>query len=339
MIEINGQDGGGQILRSALSLSMITGKGFRMVKIRGGRSKPGLMRQHLTCVKAALEVCGGAASGADMHSTELVFKPGKVRAGDYVFKIGTAGSTTLLFQTLLPALMLTDGVSKLEVHGGTHNPMAPSADFIERAFLPQIRAMGVGVKFECVRYGFAPAGGGCIKAEIHPVSELAAISILERGGSVSKKVECVLANVRKEVATKELSSVKSSLEWGEKDVELKICDEVDGSGNALFIEEVFENAVIHITSLGAKAKSAGKVASDAVKAYRTFVKSKAAVGARLADQLLLPMALAGSGEIRTIAVTNHIGTNMKLIEKFIGVKFSVDESEPGGVLVSLSRNH
>lgn len=337
MIEINGQDGGGQILRSALSLSMITGQGFRMVNIRGQRAKPGLMRQHLTCVKAALEVCGGSASGAEMHSTELVFKPGKVKAGDYVFRIGTAGSTTLLFQTIFPALMLTEGVSSLELHGGTHNPMAPSADFIERAFLPQLRKMGVGVSFECVKYGFAPAGGGCIKAVVHPVIELTSISITERGTSISQSVECVLSNVRREVADKEMATVRSSLDWEAKDFEIKVCDDVDGSGNVIFIEEEFENAVIHVTSHGAKAKSAGKVAGEAVKDYQTFVKSKAALSARLADQLLLPMALSGAGEINTVAITNHIRTNITLIEKFIDVRFNIDTLEPGGLVLTLVR--
>ena len=338
MLEINGQDGGGQILRSALALSMITGQGFRMVKIRGKRSKPGLMRQHLTCVKAALEVCGGVASGDEMHSTELVFNPGEVKAGDYEFRIGSAGSTTLILQTVLPALMLVAEKSTVEIHGGTHNPMAPTADFIKRAFLPQLEKMGGSVDFECVRYGFAPAGGGCIRAEIEPVQSFSNVSILERGEMVSQEVSCVLANVREEVADKELGRVKSALEWGDECFKIVNCDDVDGSGNVLFIEEVFENAVLHITSLGAMGKTAGRVAGDAVKAYQTFVKSKAAVDQRLADQLLLPMAVASSrgcglGEIKTIGMTNHIKTNIQLIEQFLDVRFEIDDSEPGGLVI------
>jgi len=335
MITINGQDGGGQILRSALALSMITGQGFRMTNIRGKRSKPGLMRQHLTCVKAAIEISSAAVSGAEMHSTELIFNPGKVRAGDYVFRIGSAGSSTLLFQTIMPALIYADGVSEVEIHGGTHNPMAPSADFIERAFLPQIRAMGAPVSFECMRHGFAPAGGGCIRAEVHPVDQLKSLSILERGDLLSQKVESSIANVRADVAEKELKVVKSSLGWPEKCYHIKHCDEADGSGNALFIDEAYSNMTIHITSLGAPKKSAEIVANDAVKAYTTFQKSKAAVGPRLADQLLLPMALAGNSEIATQSLTNHIRTNIKLIEKFLVRRFLVDDSESGRVLISV----
>lgn len=339
MIEINGEDGGGQILRSALSMSMITGQAFRMVNIRGKRSKPGLMRQHLTCVNASLEVCGGAASGNEMHSTELVFKPGEVKAGDYVFRIGTAGSTTLLFQTLLPALMLADGVSNLELHGGTHNPMAPSADFIKRAFLPQIRVMGVEVNFDCVRYGFAPAGGGCIKAEITPVAQLSELSIIERGERVSRKVMCLLANVRKAVGEKEVKMVKSLLNWPDDSYELKICDDVDGSGNLLYIEEVYENSVFHLTSHGMHSKSAEKVAAQCVKSYKMITGSQAAVETRLVDQLLLPMALAGSGQIKTVAMSNHILTNIKLIEKFRNITFSLNRDLLGEIIIEIAAKH
>lgn len=335
MLNINGEDGGGQILRSALTLSMITGQGFRMVNIRGRRSKPGLMRQHLTCVKAAVEISGGAVSGAEMHSRELVFKPGRVTAGEYVFRIGSAGSTTLLFQTVLGALFFADGVSSVEIHGGTHNPMAPSADFIERAFLPQLRSMGAVVSLECVRYGFAPAGGGCIRAEIHPLDRLEGISILERGELVSQEVECVIGNVRDAVAEKEVEMVKGSLGWPEESFSIVKCDDVDGSGNALFIEEVYENMVIHITGLGAMNKSAGRVAGEAVKGYETFIQSKWTVCPRLADQLLLPMALAGSGELTCQSVTNHIRTNMKLIEQFLDQRFELDERESGRVVISV----
>jgi len=335
MIVINGEDGGGQILRSALSLSMITGQSFRMVNIRGQRQKPGLMRQHLTCVKAALEVSGGSASGDEINSTELVFRPSQVKSGEYVFKIGSAGSALLLFQTILPVLMLADGDSSLEIHGGTHNPMAPSADFVKRAFLPQLDSMGVKVGFDCVRMGFAPAGGGVVRANIQPAKRLGFLSIMERGAVVSRDVESVVAHVRDNVARREVDTVKSVLEWDDECFSVRNCEDVDGSGNVLYVEEVYENVAIHITSLGGMKKSAERVAKEAVKAYRKYEKSKAAVGPRLADQLLLPMALAGSGELTTQSVTNHIRTNMRLIEQFLDVRFEVEELEGGLVHLSV----
>lgn len=160
MIELSGAAGGGQILRSALSLAMVTGRGFRLTSIRGKRPKPGLMRQHLTCVTAAAEVSGGAVDGAELGSREIVFQPGTVRAGRYEYAIGTAGSTTLLAQTLLPALWGADGASELVLSGGTHNPMAPPMDFIRRVYLPALAKCGVTVDGALEKYGFAPAGGG-----------------------------------------------------------------------------------------------------------------------------------------------------------------------------------
>ncbi|OYV06181.1 MAG: RNA 3'-phosphate cyclase, partial [Verrucomicrobiales bacterium VVV1] len=159
-IQLDGGEGGGQMLRTALSLAMITGQPFRMVRIRGKRQRPGLMRQHLTCVNAACAVSGGTADGAEIGSTELVFRAGKVRGGVYDFAIGTAGSTGLLFQTLLPALLLADASSTLRLSGGTHNPMAPPFEFLDRVFLPAIRRMGAVASIRLIESGFAPAGGG-----------------------------------------------------------------------------------------------------------------------------------------------------------------------------------
>jgi len=339
IIEINGEAGGGQILRSALSLSMITGQGFRMVNIRGKRSKSGLMRQHLTCVKAAAEVCSAIVnkgSGAALHDMELEFHPGEVKSGDYMFKIGSAGSTTLLFQTLFPALMLAENVSTIEVHGGTHNPMAPTADFIERSFLPQMKKMGAVVNFKCLKYGFAPAGGGCIRAEVHPVAELSGLSLVKRGNPVSKKIQCVLVNVPESVGFRELATAKSSLGWDDNDIELRKDDVVDGVGNLLSVEKEYENVVIHSSCCGMKAKSSERVATDTVKAYLRVENSLAVVDTRLADQLLLPFALAGSGELVTISMTNHIQTNVTLIEKFCPVKFTFKDDEKGMLKVVLS---
>jgi len=146
MIQLNGQNGGGQILRTALSLSMVTGQPFHLKNIRSKRPKPGLMRQHLTCVKASAEVCDATTDGAELHSRELIFYPNSIKSGDYTFKIGTAGSTTLVGQTLLPALWQADNSSTLTIEGGTHNSMAPPSDFISRIFLPEVKKLGFSAK-------------------------------------------------------------------------------------------------------------------------------------------------------------------------------------------------
>src|SRR5689334_5065034 len=153
-------EGGGQILRSSLALSVLTGKPFKIENIRANRDKPGLGRQHLTAVLAAAKICSAGVSGAVLGSRELSFWPGKLKPGEYAFDVGSAGSTTLVFQTVLPPLMLADGPSQLQLQGGTHNIHAPPFDFLAKTFLPVVNRMGPQVNVELVRAGFFPAGGG-----------------------------------------------------------------------------------------------------------------------------------------------------------------------------------
>src|SRR5579883_1362869 len=190
MIRIDGAygEGGGQMLRSALSLSLVTGKPFSIENIRAKRERPGLLRQHLTAVLAAAEVGGAEITGANLGSTSLTFSPGRVKAGDYRFAVGTAGSATLVLQTVLPALMLAEGASHVSIEGGTHNTAAPPFDFLDRSFLPLIGRMGPQIRLELDRYGFYPAGGGCIRATIEPTRQLAPLDLQMRGEITSRKV-------------------------------------------------------------------------------------------------------------------------------------------------------
>jgi RNA 3'-terminal phosphate cyclase (ATP) len=174
VIEIDGSfgEGGGQILRSSLALAIVTGQPVRLSNIRAGRRKPGLMRQHLTAVNAAAAICGATVDGERIGATELTFTPGAVRAGEYQFSIGTAGSTTLVLQTVLLPLLTAGGPSRIVLEGGTHNPFAPPFDFLERAYLPLINRMGPNVRATLERPGFYPAGGGRIAIEIEPATGL-----------------------------------------------------------------------------------------------------------------------------------------------------------------------
>ena len=202
MIRIDGSfgEGGGQILRTSLSLSLATGKPFRIEKIRAGRERPGLLRQHLTAVLAAAEVGGAEVDGATLGSTELTFSPGYVRSGEYKFSVGTAGSGTLVFQTILPALMLASEPSRLVIEGGTHNTAAPPFNFLARTFLPLVEYMGVKVQPQFERYGFYPVGGGRFRAEVHPVEALNGIQIGERGEINSRRAIAVFANLPRHIA-------------------------------------------------------------------------------------------------------------------------------------------
>lgn len=189
VISIDGShgEGGGQILRTALSLSAVTGKPFAIENIRARRSKPGLMRQHLTAVKAAAAICGAKADGAEVGSTRLRFEPGSLKAGEYAFNIGSAGSTSLVLQTVLPPLALADGASRVTLQGGTHNTGAPPFEFLDRAFLPLIRRIGFNADVELRRFGFYPAGGGEVRVEIQAPSTLEPLVIDERGAALSKR--------------------------------------------------------------------------------------------------------------------------------------------------------
>src|SRR5262245_55571056 len=183
MITIDGSfgEGGGQILRTSLALSLVTGKPFRIENIRAGRKNPGLLRQHLTAVNAAASIGQAEITGASIGSTLLTIAPSKITHGNYHFAVGTAGSSTLVLQTVLPALLIADGPTRLTIEGGTHNPFAPPFDFLARAFLPLLTRMGVNVNANLDRYGFYPAGGGRIEITISPTGKLLPLVLESRG--------------------------------------------------------------------------------------------------------------------------------------------------------------
>ena len=196
-------EGGGQVLRTSLALSLVTGKPFRIDNIRAGRKSPGLLRQHLTAVGAAAQVGEASVDGAAMGSTSMTFIPRALRAGDYAFSIGTAGSTTLVLQTILLPLAVAGAPSTVVIDGGTHNPAAPPFDFLDQAFLPLLRRMGVDVNVELVRPGFFPAGGGQIRATITPVGKLGRRDLTSRDALV-RGCACSCREPSYSIATREV---------------------------------------------------------------------------------------------------------------------------------------
>jgi len=335
MIQLDGKNGGGQILRTALSLSMITGKPFHLKNIRGKRPKPGLKRQHLTCVLAAAEVSEAAVDGTEMNSRELIFNPGKIQSGDYHFKIGTAGSTTLLAQTLLPALWTADGPSTLRIEGGTHNPMAPPADFIQRVFLPSVGKMGFKASCELVRHGFAPVGGGEIFLKIEPTQKLLPIELTSRGKLNARRIAGTVAHIPTSIAKREAATALKMLDWPDEIVEILEAPESSGPGNCFALEIVHENITERITTFGSHNLSAEKVAKSAVNALNNYLNSGTVVGRNLADQLLLPMALVGSGKFLTMNPSNHTLTNSQVITQFLPVDWNEKTTETGNFLIEV----
>lgn len=313
-------EGGGQVLRSSLSLSMLTGRAFRMKNIRAKRPKPGLMRQHLTCVKAAAEICGAEVEGAELKSQELSFRPGLVKSGSYRFAVGTAGSTSLVFQTVFLPLLLAAGDSIVEFEGGTHNSKAPSFDFIDLAFLPIVKRMGAQVEVELVRAGFYPAGQGQFVAEIGSVDSLVPVEVLERGALVSRQAKAGLCNLDERIGKRELSELSKALDLNLKEMLLHQYEGSAGAGNVLSMSYEFERVTEVFTGFGEKGVTAEFVAKQVAKEALRFVKEEAPVGDYLADQLLLPFALAGGGSFRTLALSQHFLTNKDIIETFLDVR-------------------
>ena len=329
-------EGGGQILRSSLALSLVTGTPFRIERIRAGRKKPGLLRQHLTAVNAAVEVGQAEIHGASLGSPELTFVPGSVRAGDYRFAVGTAGSATLVFQTVLPALLTAGGPSRLTLEGGTHNPFAPPFDFLDRAFLPLVRRMGPRVETVLERPGFYPAGGGLFRAAIDPVERLGRLDLPLRGEVRRRSARAIVSGLPLGIARRELSVVRHRLSWGEECLHAEEARS-PGPGNILLIEIESENVTEVFTGFGERGRSAEAVAAGAVEEACSYIASGAPVGVHLADQLLLPLAQAGGGSFRTLAPSRHTATNAEVLKRFLDVDVRMTREEGETWLVEVER--
>jgi len=330
MITIDGSfgEGGGQILRTALGLSLVTNQPFRIEKIRAGRKNPGLLRQHLTAVNSAAMIGRAEVAGASIGSTQLTFTPGRVAHGDYHFAVGTAGSATLVLQTVLPALLISDDQDQktcLTIEGGTHNPFAPPFDFLVKAFLPLLNRMGVPAEAELERHGFYPAGGGKIKITIKPARKLERIELNERGEILNRRATALLAHLPRNIAERELNVVHKKLSWPQNWLNVEPVTNSPGPGNIITLEIESENVTEVFTGFGERGVAAEAVADQAVGAARRYLASDVAVGEHLADQLLLPMALGGGGSFTTAPPSRHTTTNIEIIRKFLDTKIESEQ--------------
>lgn len=318
-------EGGGQILRSALSLSMITGQPFEIIGIRAGRAKPGLLRQHLTAVRAATAICGAEVSGDELGSQQLRFSPGPIRGGEYRFAIGSAGSCMLVLQTVLPALWFADSASRVEVHGGTHNQSAPSADFICRVWEPLLAQMGINQRTMLIKPGFYPAGGGAVVTEVEPVTSLNGITLISRGETERIAAEALLAAVPYHVGEREVAVLAAHFPLAEKKV--VALEGGCGPGNALSLMIQSERLTELFMAVGVKGTRAEAVADQVVAEARRYLAGQAAVGEYLADQLILPLALAGEGAFTVARTSAHLLTNIAVVERFLPAKFTCQPTD------------
>lgn len=325
MITIDGSygEGGGQVLRTSLALAMLTGQSFKITRIRSGRKKPGLLRQHLTAVKAAEQICQAETSGAALHSTGLTFKPGKIVPGKYEFKVGTAGSATLVLQTVLPALLIAEKPSTLFLEGGTHNPFAPPFDFLQRSFIRIINQLGPEVTLKLERYGFYPAGGGRFRVEIKPAKAFQKIELLEKGAVISQKARAFSAQISPKIGEAEIEQIRHRMQWASDECRALMVKS-SGPGNIVMLEVVFENVTEIFTGFGEVRRPLKKVVAQAVTQARQYLSANVPVGKYLADQLLLPLAMAGSGIYKTLKPTLHTTTNIQVIEKFMNLSVKTE---------------
>jgi len=339
MLNIDGTlgEGGGQILRSSLALAAVTGRAFVIDRIRGKRSKPGLQRQHLTSVKAAAQVCNARVHGAELGSQSLRFEPGKVTHGAFHLAIGTAGSTSLVLQAMLPPLLVTEGRSRIVLEGGTHNPMAPTFEFLAHSFLPLLHRMGVGVKAELVRHGFYPAGGGEVVFEVSGARVLQPMSLLSCSAIRHVDVHAVTAQIPEHVGTREANVLVGQL--SDYAVTSKVSRVASaGPGNVVTVSVRRDDVTETFTALGEIGVRAETVAHRLAGEVRKYLDADVPVGEHLADQLLLPMALAGQGTLRTMRPSLHTETNAKVIEMFLPVRVTFEDEGTNGCLIHVSKS-
>ena len=337
-IDIDGAqgEGGGQILRTSLALSLVTGRPFRIERIRASRPKPGLLRQHLTAVNAACAISGAQVAGADLGSSVLEFTPSRVRGGEYRLAVGTAGSATLVLQAVLPALLLADAPTRLSLEGGTHNPFAPPFDFLAKSFVPLIRRMGAVVELSLETHGFYPAGGGRFVATVQPCRALTPLTLLDRG-EVSVRARGLVASLPNKIAKREVSFVRQRLGLERTQCVIESIDTSVGPGNVVFVEIASAQVTEVITGFGIKGVTAEEVASRACDEAAAYLSAGVPVGTHLADQLLLPMALAGGGLFRTQTPSAHTMTNAEVIGRFLDRPISI--THEGGPVYRVAVGH
>ncbi len=318
-------EGGGQILRTSLALACITGKHLRIQNIRAARRKPGLARQHLICVQAACEICQGQSEGATLGSQALDFRPGRIRGGDFSFQIGSAGSASLVVQTVLPALFLADKPSTVTVTGGTHNPWAPPFDFLAETFLPAIASAGFDAECRLIKHGFFPAGGGEIGFTIQPWRQdpSRTIDLCEPLEEPEIHTRIYTARLPDHIAHRQ---EKLLCESG---LRIKSFEHIDvpdseGPGNCIMLRLSTRGKTTVFTAFGAKGKRSEKVIDEVASLVRSFISSSAAVDRFTADQLLIYMAIAKAGAYTTNDLSTHLTTNIETIKHFLPVNFNIN---------------
>lgn len=330
MLQIDGThgEGGGQILRSSLTLSLVTGRPFRITGVRGGRRKPGLLRQHLACVRLAAAVGRAEVEGASLGSQALTFRPTALQPGDYTEAVGSAGSALLVLQTVLPALAVAGGPSSVTVEGGTHNPWSPCFDFLSHAWAPQVRALGASLQLTLAAHGFFPAGGGRVSASIAPTAGLQPLVQVERPAACRTLGAAVVSGLPENVGHRERKVLLERL-GPEADLAVVRVQRPRGPGNRVWVADLWDGGAVVSSAAGRRGVTAEEVAARAADGLLAARSAGLPVGPHLADQLVLLLALGGGGRFRTGPLTPHTRTNLWVVGRFVEAPPLAREVRPG----------
>ena len=339
MIEIDGSfgEGGGQILRTSLSLSCLLNRPFRIFNIRRKRKKPGLMPQHLMGIRSLKLISNARVTGDSQGSIELLFEPGEVKAGDYFFDIGTAGSTSLLLQAIIPPLIFAKHTSSLTLKGGTHVPFSPPFHYISEVFIPILNKLGIEVKATIESYGFYPKGGGKVHVEIKTADKIEAANYLERGQLTKVYGLSGVGNLPFSIAERQKNAALAILISQGINAEIEtISVSTPGQGTFMFLGAATENCLAGFSSLGERGKKAELVGEEAAKKFLDYYSTSACLDRHLADQIVLYLGVAkGESSFTTAEISGHLLTNLWVIEKFLGIRYSIEGEigKPGRVTI------
>jgi RNA 3'-phosphate cyclase len=335
MLHLDGSygEGGGQIVRTSLSLAALLGRGVRLENIRAGRSKPGLKAQHLTGVRALAHISAAQVEGAELHSRALTFKPRAVQPGNYFFdvaeKTGSAGSVSLIAQTLLPPLLKAGAPSSLTIRGGTHVAWSPPGHYLMHVLAPALAEMGAEVAIGLEKWGWYPRGGGEMRFAVKPALHFSPVDWRTPPAAASFQGLSAGSRLPEHVIARQARRLKERL--GESLNVAEIQAPAMDPGSFVFLW----GPRAGFSALGARGKPAEKVADEVFREYERFRQSRAAIDRHLADQILLYLALAdGPSTFVTEEITLHLVTNLWVIEQFLGPRFEMEGSlgTPGKII-------
>lgn len=342
ILDIDGNygEGGGQILRSSLSLAAILNRPIRINRIRAGRKSPGLAPQHLTSVNAVAAITSAEVIGGAIGSETLTFRPHEIRGGNYTFDVAdirpSAGALSLVFQSIVWPLSCAKVPSTVALRGGTHVPWSPTVHYLQRVFLPIASKFGFEASIQLNRWGWYPRGGGEVIAKVHPITNSRDIMLRYRGQLQAIHGISAASNLPEHIIDRQHNQIQKRLARLDSPVSIeRIRGESIGQGTFVFLTAEFQNIKAGFSALGARGKRAESVADEACQALETFLASDAAIEPHLADQLILPMALAaGESRFTTSRITRHLTTNIWLVQQFLPVRFEVNgaENEPGEIV-------